>query len=278
MTTVGSREKIKIINKNKLLTKVIVCGILHPNNIDYFSSFIENLNNQTYPSFDLLIINEGIDNLKLNFIKGQLFIEDSVTLDPKKNRDQMFESLRKLKYDVNILTDLDDLMSNDRVNESVISITKNKSDICYNDIVPFVDEKQISINDRFWSEREDFKNQKPNIKHNVFGLGNTAISSRISSLDIKVSDNPVYDWEYFLKVYSLSKYIISKSNGYTFYRQINNTLGISELAKKKIDQIRIIKIFTLNQVTDKYTSAKEEILKIKNKNYKKINKPYWFEL
>tara|TARA_B100000767_G_scaffold179634_1_gene167684 strand:- start:1374 stop:2210 length:837 start_codon:yes stop_codon:yes gene_type:complete len=278
VTTVGSREKIKIINKNKLLTKVIVCGILHPNNIDYFSSFIENLNNQTYPSFDLLIINEGIDNLKLNFIKGQLFIEDSVTLDPKKNRDQMFESLRKLKYDVNILTDLDDLMSNDRVNESVISITKNKSDICYNDIVPFVDEKQISINDRFWSEREDFKNQKPNIKHNVFGLGNTAISSRISSLDIKVSDNPVYDWEYFLKVYSLSKYIISKSNGYTFYRQINNTLGISELAKKKIDQIRIIKIFTLNQVTDKYTSAKEEILKIKNKNYKKINKPYWFEL
>ena len=260
------------------MTKVIVCGILHPNNIDYFSSFIENLNNQTYPCFDLLIINEGIDNLKLNFIKGQLFIEDSVLLNPKKNRDQMFESLRKLKYDVNILTDLDDLMSNDRVNESVISIIENKSDICYNDIVPFVDEKKISINDRFWSEREDFKNQKPNIKHNVFGLGNTAISSRIASLDIKVSDNPVYDWEYFLKVYSLSKYIIVKSNGYTLYRQINNTLGISEPSQKKIDQIKITKIFTLNQVTDKYSYVKEEILKIKNKNYKKINKPYWFEL
>ena len=56
----------------------------------------------------------------------------------------MFESLRRLKYEVNILTDLDDLMSNDRVYESFISIKENKSDICYNDIVPFSDEKNIN--------------------------------------------------------------------------------------------------------------------------------------
>lgn len=262
------------------MSRVVVCGVLHPENVNYFPKFINNLNDQTFKNFDLLIINERIEEslLNVNFEKGDLLIRNSLFNDPKKNRDQMFESLRKLKYDVNILTDLDDLMSNDRVNKSVISIIENKSDICYNDIVPFVDEKKISINDRFWSEREDFKNQKPNIKHNVFGLGNTAISSRIASLDIKVSDNPIYDWEYFLKVYSLSKCIIIKSNGYTFYRQINNTLGISEPVQKKNEQIRTTKIFTLNQVIDKYPSAKEEILKTKNKNNKKINKPYWFEL
>ena len=258
------------------MTKVIVCGILHRHNIDYFSSFIENLNNQTYPCFDLLIVNEGINNIKPNFTKGQIYIEDSILSNPKKNRDQMFESLRKLKYDVNILTDLDDLMSNDRVNECVISIIDNKSDICYNDIVPFVEERKITINNRFWSKKEDFQNQKPNIKHNVFGLGNTAISSRISSLDIKVSDNPVYDWEYFLKVYSISKYVVSKSNGYTFYRQLNNTLGISEPSKKN-EQLRRLKIFTLNQVINNYPYVRKEILKTKNTNFKKINKPYWFE-
>ena len=260
--------------------KVIVSGVLHPGNIVYFSDFINNLNIQTFNHFDLLIINEGIEESLLNvkFKKGTIIFKKSKWMDPKKNRDQMFKSLRKLKYDVNILTDLDDLMSNDRVYESVISIVKNKSDICYNDLVPFTNQQKISINDRFWSYREDFKNQKPNIKHNVFGLGNTAISSRIVGLDIKVSDNVVYDWEYFLKVYSLSKYKISKSNGYTFYRQINNTLGIPELGQKNIDKLRMNKIFTLNQVIDKYPSVKEEILKTKNKNYKKINKPYWFEL
>lgn len=261
------------------MSKVVVCGVLHPENINYFPEFINNLNDQTFKNFDLLVINERIEEslLNVNFKKGELLIINSLFNDPKKNRDQMFESLRKLEYDVNILTDLDDLMSNDRVNESVISIIENKSDICYNDIVPFVNEKQISINDRFWSEREDFKNQKPNIKHNVFGLGNTAISYRIAGLDIKVSDNVVYDWEYFLRVYSVSKYKISKSNGYTFYRQKNNILGISKQEKNIIEQNRIIKIFTLNQIIDQYPLAKKEILKTKNKNYKKINKPYWFE-
>ena len=113
----------------------------------------------------------------------------------------MFDCLRELRYDVNILCDFDDLMSNDRVSEAFISIIKNKSDICYNDIIPFVNQKKISINDRRWSERNSFSDQKPNVKHNVFGLGNTAISSRIASLKIKVSNNTVYDWEYFLKVY-----------------------------------------------------------------------------
>jgi hypothetical protein len=262
------------------MLKVVVSGVLHPGNIVYFSDFINNLNIQTFNYFDLLIINEGIDESLLNikFNKGTLIFKKSKGMDPKKNRDQMFESLRKLKYDVNILTDLDDLMSDDRVYESVISIMENKSDICYNDLVPFTDPQKISINDRYWSNRECFNNQKPNIKHNVFGLGNTALSSRIASLDIKVNNNVVYDWEYFLKVYSLSKYIISKSNGYTFYRQINNILGISELDKKKIDEIKMNKIFILNQVRDKYPFVKQEILKTKNKTYEKINKPYWFEL
>ena len=122
------------------------------------------------------------------------------------------------------------------------------------------------------------KNQKPNIKYNLFGLGNTAISSRVASFDINVSDNTVYDWEYFLKVFSLSKCVISKSNGYTFYRQINNTLGISQPDQKTIDQLKKIKIFTLNKVIDKYPYVKEEIKKTKNIKYKKINNPYWFEL
>jgi hypothetical protein len=260
------------------MCKVIVCGILHPRNKDYLSSFIENLNNQTYPCFDLLIINEGINNLKLNFTKGQFFIEDSITLNPKENRDQMFKFLRKIKYDVNILTDLDDLMSVDRVNESVFSIIKNKSDIGYNDIVPFVDEKKITIKDRFWSEREDFQNQKPNIKHNVFGLGNTAISSRIASLDIKISNNPVYDWEYFLKVYSRSTYKVTKLNGYTFYRQINNTLGVLEQTQKNNDRLKKLKIFTLSQVINEYPSVKEEILNTQNTKNKIIHRRCWFDL
>ena len=222
------------------MSRVVVCGVLHPQNIKYFPEFINNLNAQTFKKFDLLIINERIEEslLNVNFKKGELLIRNSLYNDPKKNRDLMFESLRRLKYEVNILTDLDDLMSNDRVYESFISIKENKSDICYNDIVPFSDEKKISINNRFWSEREDFKNQKPNIKYNLFGLGNTAISSRVASFDINVSDNTVYDWEYFLKVFSLSKCVISKSNGYTFYRQINNTLGISQPDQKTIDQLK----------------------------------------
>lgn len=270
-------------DENKFfMNRVLVCGVLHPKNIKYFSSFINSLNNQTFEYFDLLIINEGIDKplLNIKFKKGKIILKNSKWMDPKKNRDQMFESLRKLKYDVNVLTDLDDLMSTNRVEESFRSIIEEKSDICYNDVIPFTNPKKISIADTYWSDRKDFSNQLPNIKHNVFGLGNTAISLKAACLNIKVSDNAVYDWEYFLKVYSCSELLISKSNGYTFYRQLNNTIGIGKLSSTKIKELKKIKLLMLNQVLDKYPSAKQEILELSKKNhktFKKINKPYWFE-
>lgn len=266
------------------MSKVAVCGVLHPGNLIYFADFINNLNLQTYQCFDLIIINEGVDinSLNVNFQKGELFNENSKDNDAKKNRDQMFDFLRRNTYDVNILADLDDLMSNDRVEKSVFSILENKSDICFNDLVPFVDPQKISIKNKYWSDKIDFEKQTPNINHNVFGLGNTAISKKITSLNIKVNNNLVYDWEYFLKVYSLSNYKISKSNGYTFYRQSNNTLGVNNRTKEKLLSLIEIKIIVLNEVIAEYPLVKNEIIKTNkliNKqitNQKLINY-YWFE-
>ena len=121
------------------MCRVVVSGVLHPKNINFFPSFVNNLNLQTFKNFDLLIINEGIDKslLNINFKKGELIIENSKFANPKKNRDQMFDSLRELRYDVNILCDFDDLMSNDRVSEAFISIIKNKSE---QDILDLLDE------------------------------------------------------------------------------------------------------------------------------------------
>ena len=87
----------------------------------------------------------------------------------------------------------------------------------------------------------------------------------------------------FLKGISPLKHIISKSNGYTFYRQINNTLGIGRLSLNRFNEIIKIKIFTLDQIKDKYPFAKQEILQLKNINFEEIknkinNKFYWFEL
>ena len=48
------------------MSRVVVCGVLHPQNIKYFPEFINNLNAQTFKKFDLLIINERIEESLLN--------------------------------------------------------------------------------------------------------------------------------------------------------------------------------------------------------------------
>ena len=54
-----------------LYVREVVSGVLHPKNINFFPSFVNNLNLQTFKNFDLLIINEGIDKslLNINFKK-----------------------------------------------------------------------------------------------------------------------------------------------------------------------------------------------------------------
>lgn len=263
--------------------KILVSGVLHHENKKYIEEFVENLNSQTSDSFDLLIINEQIDSSKIysKFKKGKIFEQLSVNLSPKENRDLMFESIRNLNYDVTILTDFDDLMCKNRVMKSSFKILYNKIDLVYNDIIPFVNISNINEN-KYWNKRADFENQIPNVLYNVFGLGNTAISKKIANQKVKIYNENIYDWEYFLKIYKVVDIKIDKADCITYYRQCNNTLGLNT---PNLDIKKLInkKLAVLNNIKHLYSDAKKEICKLKEmidkKHFfnKKRKKYYWFE-
>jgi len=212
--------------------KNAVFSVIFYNNLKYFDDFLNSLNNQICKNYELFLVNDGIEAGQLNSLlknlKSSYYLYSiEKGLHPSKIREKGIEELLKRKYDKIVFADSDDMMSSNRINESLEALEEYA--IVFNDIT-IIDEVGNIIKSKIWGNRlyNKIVDQNFLIDKNVLGLGNTAIRSSFLK-KISIPNNIIaVDWFLFSMLIGneIAKFI---ENSYTLYRQhSNNTIGIKE--------------------------------------------------
>lgn len=208
---------------------------IYPNALKYLNCFINELSLQTVKKFDLIIFNDGINNLAIskNEIKTSII---QLKGTPIEIRFKSFDILKNLDYENYIFIDIDDLMSENRI-EIIIKKLKNNSIVC-NDL-NLMTENGVIIDQNVWKNRivNNFSFNFNFIKNkNIIGFGNVGLKKSILKKQLKISNYPIVgDWFLFYQLLKINNIdCIFTSECQTNYRQhYENQVGLQKSSKKK---------------------------------------------
>ncbi|CAH8242012.1 MULTISPECIES: glycosyltransferase [Vibrio] len=259
--------------------------------VDFFDSFL----NQDYTHFDIIMVNDG--NNDLDEFLGKYNKLSIATITPGEtplvNRIRLIKEAINRNYKYVVFSDIDDKFSYNRVFECVRYLEEN--DIVVNDITTF---NSKGILQRKYLSKRIVNGQRISFKDietsNIMGLSNTAVKvDLLKELDLDFPEDVIaLDWLIYsllmLKGYK-AKFISSCE---TFYRQHeNNTVGMGIVTKESIAstvKVKEIHFRTLCDHYEKASSLKNEMIAI-SKDPKKIRElysnlknktiyPLWWEL
>jgi len=243
----------------------------------FLDEFIESIKYQSYTNFDLFVLVEsnakGLDKLK-NLNKRIIEINSAENSTPVDNRNVLIQRLRKSKYDHVVFADIDDIMSPDRVENSLERL-KQGYNVVFNDLIKFVDRSNLS-NVPLWGGR--LKNLKwPNYKFNVLGLGNTAINVGILEKLNRPINAKIFDWSFFLNLDLLVKLNISKVEGYTYYRVHSGGILNDFNEQSRLYDLNMEVMFDVNDNSEKSREI-DDLKKQREKNdLYYVKDGFWFE-
>ena len=219
-----------MLDKSKKNT-LLLASVIHYQSSSFINEFINSIENQSLDFFDLLFVVESGINLDfLNFTKGKLHIQYVPVCDgPKKNRDTLLSHIHRLSHSIVVLQDSDDLLHLDRLRECHLELCSKHNTVLVSDIRPFYHGQKKMESNGVWANRFALSSGKPNISYNYYGLGNTAFTGDILTLDeidFNIIQN-IYDWEFYIQLYSAKRFKTIFGKKPVYYRQTNNTLGIN---------------------------------------------------
>ena len=214
------------------MSKTVFCSVIFPANLVYFNDFIKSLEQQTDDDFNLLLFNDGIENLddflhdtRLNFeiIKIQGTIAETRTF--------IINYLKKTDFESVIFGDTDDFFSANRVEDSKKLLTKFDIVACDINIVN-TNGEILELN--YWKNREELKseiNANTIKEYNFLGLGNTALKINILPNNL-VFDKSIIAIDWYLFTVILTKEIKTffTFNSSVYYRQHEQNI----VGRKKI--------------------------------------------
>lgn len=269
--------------------KIAFLTTIFPMERKYLLDFLNSLQNQTFKNFDLIIVNDGYDDLAelLVSYKNIKTIVLAYNGTPAKNREFGINYCLEQKYDILIFGDSDDYFENNRVEKSIEFLKDN--DIVVNDLSLF-DESEI-YEDKYISNRvknrskidlEFIKNK------NVFGLSNTALKLKdIDKIELP-SDLVAVDWYFFTLLLLKNKVAIFTNETVTYYRQhAENLVGLKKLdiqSYKRGIKVKKKHFQCLNHITDIFNEELNRISEIELKvdniklNTETNDNPLWWEL
>ena len=227
--------------------KIVLFSVVFPGNQSYLEDFFNSLVNQTYNDFDLLLYNDGLNDINFYIDKYSdklsiSVIQHGTKLAPPKIREFAFKYLLDSDYDIIVFGDSDDYFSTNRLQE--ILNYSSCYDIVINDL-DIVDENSNLIYKKYLSKR--LKNEEvitiEHIKHyNFIGLSNSSIK-RIKLLDYIIDENLIaVDWYLFSRLLLDGCNAVFTNRTTTSYRQhSSNTVGLIDIDSKKILQGLFVK-------------------------------------
>lgn len=251
------------------MQKICLVTYIYPSVKKYLHELVLALNNQTYTAFEVLIFNDGVENISKIFKKLDsdyeiIFVNGS----PNEIRFKSLFEIKKRNYEYIIFQDSDDFPDNNRI-EEVISMF-HSYDIVVNDL-NMVNEEGDLIQEGVWSKRLGKTFQITSnflVNKNIVGLGNTAIRrSVLNRVDIQFSPKPIaYDWFMFyqmLKENHLKAIFISSTC--TNYRQHDkNIAGLYFMNEDRLKHIQDVKIKHFEALLDLGYNMQSELKKVKN--------------
>jgi len=258
----------------------------------YLEDFFLSLCRQSYQAFDVVILNDGYDDLahfrskysNLNIV--EIVYRGTIA----ENRQHAINYVKQHFYDVVIFGDSDDYFSENRV-EKVIQLL-DENDIVVNDISLFADtgvfepayiahrvENNVQVDIQFIQNK------------NIFGLSNTALNLEIMDTVHLPAELIAVDWFLFMTL-MMARPIkaLFTSDTQTYYRQyIDNTVGLKRLTQDAYEHglsVKEIHYRLLSSLDDRYHKLWNEIKVLQKKNMSdqyiqmlnaNIDYPLWWE-
>jgi len=218
--------------------KTALLIVVYPGTETFLSDLVRSLENQTTKDFDVLLVNDGMDEVTLmhEFKNLQTKVLSSVG-SIAGNREVGINYAIEQGYDALVFCDADDFYEKNRVEHSLEML--QKYDIYANDLT-LVDESGDVLLEKYLSKamREEAKKLSLGIirEKNMLGLSNTAI--RLKDLaPIRIpKEIKVVDWYLFTKLLSLVKTAYFDNKTTTYYRQ--HSQNIVGLKKFTVEQYR----------------------------------------
>lgn len=276
------------------MDKTCFCSVIFPNNLSFFKTFLNSLENQTDKEFTLLLFNDGVVNLESCLLNCNLKYKIiSVSGNIGEVRTQMLEYLKKSNFTSIIFGDTDDYFPENRV--AINKLLLNEYDVVANDLC-LVTEQEELIADYYWREREELKgviDLSSISKYNFLGLGNTAIQTSILPENVVFEEGIIaVDWMLFSRILNNSVKVGFTSETFIYYRQHEkNIVGRKVLSLEKFKREFRVKLNhytilakenkTFKDLAINYQSivSKVEVLSSEELEnyYIKTEQPFWWE-
>ncbi|MBA7520020.1 hypothetical protein ES705_12108 [subsurface metagenome] len=248
---------------------------IFPASKKYLDDFFTSLQRQTYRNFDILVINDRVDNFNsyITQYPDLSIIEIISELTPAKNRETGINKALELDYKFIVFGDSDDYFSENRMQKS-LEVLKN-NDIVINELTLF---SHNNRNNNFLTTHlKDINSlQEKNFNSNIFGFSNIAVRSEIIESPIDFEDNLIaVDW-FFITTLLLRKprQVQFLKEVQTYYRQYDNNHfeKYSLIFSNKLKQVQKLREELSNP------SFKKKYIDIVNSNITEIFSGWWSEI
>lgn len=218
------------------MNNITLFTVVYPGCKPYLDRFFRSVREQEMQEFNLLVLNDGLENLES--YAGDLYSrteEISVSGTIAEVRQQGLRLLMDRPEEKIVFADADDYISTDRIQKA--NKVLESYDIYVNDLTTVTENEKI-ITENYLKNRlgDSFKIEDRFIlKKNIIGLGNTSVR-RTMIRDIQIPPSTVaVDWMIFTDMLLRGASAIFKADSISYYRQHNeNTAGLKNLSPDKI--------------------------------------------
>lgn len=216
---------------------VCLFTVVYPGCEPYLGRFVQAVEEQDYKEFELLVLNDGLQNFDHFAKKTKIPVHTvSVSGSIAAVREKGITMLAESQFDKIIFADADDYPAQNRIEIAIGKL--EQCDVYVNDLTT-VDKYEQILTKNYFSHRlgsrfeitSDFILQK-----NIIGLGNTSVR-KTALRKIKIPhDTIAVDWLLFTEMLHRGQKAIFTNDTTTFYRQHEeNTAGFKKLSPERLE-------------------------------------------
>lgn len=215
--------------------KLCVLATIFPANLPYFSSFLESLEKQSNRNFNLLLANDGVDQLT---VKTTVPFEVlPVTGTPLMVRIQLMQEAVNRGYKKFIFSDTDDELSDNRV--EVVSRLLDRFPVVCNDL-DIMDSAGTIRTPGYWKSRlveETTITSSFLADKNCVGFGSVALTAQAFTQlrTFKSAEVLAPDWYYFYLLSQACTIAFTGSCSTRYRQHANNTIGLGRITSDRIN-------------------------------------------
>jgi glycosyltransferase involved in cell wall biosynthesis len=277
---------------------VAVLGVVFSGIESFLGDYLSSLESQTFRAFDLVIMNNGLENF-MNFKKRSALeiTEISCGASPAKVRELGINHIKNKGYDYVVFTDPDDFYSENRVERSLELL--QYYDIVVNDLNAMTESGKV-FDPLYISNRLDNMSEPGFdfiLDKNIFGFSNTALRLDCLTSNLVLEEDLVaIDWYLFSGLVKKGCHAVFTNDAVTFYRIYGgNTVGLSSaISRQKLERgvaVKCLHYKLLSEIDASFRPLHKEFERLKKsislggflESYMEriksldIDKPLWWE-